>query len=85
MQKITKGHGLVGAAVAVVLMVLLMVLAAGAMLGDYFGNGDSGELARRLVGGTLEERDVRARLADADIGSYFNNMDLDTFCSILLE
>ena len=61
------------------------VIQALAFYGDYFGNGDSGELARRLVGGTLEERDVRARLADADIGSYFNNMDLDTFCSILLE
>ena len=61
------------------------VIQALAFYGDYFGNGDSGELARRLVGGTLEERDVRARLAEADIGSYFNNMDLDTFCSILLE
>jgi lipoate-protein ligase A len=60
------------------------VLQALAFFGDYFGNGDSTQLAQRLIGGTLEEGDVRARLADVDIGSYFNNMDLDTFCSILL-
>ncbi|NCE64876.1 lipoate--protein ligase [Pseudoflavonifractor sp. 524-17] len=56
-----------------------------AFYGDYFGNGDSAELAQRLTGQPLEENALRAALADTDIGLYFNKMDLDTFLSILLQ
>ena len=43
MRKTTKGHGLMGAVITVVGMVLLMALSAGAMLGDYFGSGGGGD------------------------------------------
>jgi lipoate-protein ligase A len=56
-----------------------------AFYGDYFGNGDSTELARRLHGAVLEEDALRQALADTDIGLYFNNLDLDGFVSILLR
>ena len=42
MRKTTKSHGLLGAVVAVAVIVLLMVLSAGAILGDYFGDGSGG-------------------------------------------
>lgn len=42
MRKTTKGHGLTGAVITVIVLVLLMVLSAGAMLGDYFGSGGGG-------------------------------------------
>ena len=35
MRKTTKNHGLTGAVITVIVLVLLMVLSAGAMLGDY--------------------------------------------------
>ena len=42
MRKTTKNHGLTGAVITVIVLVLLMVLSAGAMLGDYFGSGGGG-------------------------------------------
>ena len=53
--------------------------------GDYFGNGDSHELAQRLIGKPLEESALRAALEGVEIGDYFNKMDKDTFLSILLQ
>jgi lipoate-protein ligase A len=55
-----------------------------AFYGDYFGNGDSTELARRLEGARLEEHALRQALSGTDIGLYFNNLDLDGLISILL-
>ena len=49
MRKTTKGHGLMGAVITVVGMVLLMALSAGAMLGDYFGSGGGGFEAGIIV------------------------------------
>lgn len=49
MRKTTKGHGLMGAVITVVGMVLLMALSAGAMLGDYFGSGGGGFEAGVIV------------------------------------
>lgn len=56
-----------------------------AFYGDYFGDGDTTELVRRLVGSTMEESEIRRRIETLDIGLYFNNMDADTFCSILMQ
>lgn len=42
MRKTTKGHGLKGAVITAAVVVLFMVLSAGAMLGDYFGSGGGG-------------------------------------------
>ena len=43
MRKTTeKNHGLVGGAITAVVVVLFMLLCAGAMLGDYFGSGGGG-------------------------------------------
>ncbi|MBU5436228.1 lipoate--protein ligase [Pseudoflavonifractor sp. MSJ-37] len=53
--------------------------------GDYFGNGDSHELAQRLIGRPLEESALRAALEGVEIGDYFNKLDKDTFLSILLQ
>jgi len=55
-----------------------------AFYGDYFGNGDTADLARRLQGCALEANALRYALADADIGLYFNNCDLEGLVSILL-
>ena len=49
MRKTTKGHGLTGAVVTVILMVLLMVFSAGAMLGDCFGGGGGGFAAGVII------------------------------------
>ena len=55
-----------------------------AFYGDYFGNGDSVELTRRLQGCALEENVIRKALSNMDIGLYFNNCSLDDLVSILL-
>lgn len=56
-----------------------------AFYGDFFGNRDTGELARMLVGCKAEESALRAALQGVSIGQYFHQMDLDTFLSVLLE
>jgi lipoate-protein ligase A len=53
--------------------------------GDYFGNKDSRDLKKLLVGRKLQEAEQRAALLGEDIGQYFHNMDLETFLSILLQ
>ena len=56
-----------------------------AFYGDYFGNGDSAELALKLQGLPLEENALRRALEDTDIGLYFNHLGQDEFVSILLS
>lgn len=53
--------------------------------GDYFGNGDSSELAEILKGKNLEETELRSALKGVDITHYFNNLTLDQFISIIME
>lgn len=53
--------------------------------GDYFGNGDSTELAARLKGSYMEESSLRKALAGVDINHYFNNLGTEAFLSILLQ
>ena len=60
-------------------------LSALAFYGDYFGDGDSAELAQRLVGIPLEENALRAALDGVDLERYFHRMDRDSFLSILLS
>lgn len=52
--------------------------------GDYFGTRDAGELAQRLVGSQLEESSIRKAVKDVEVNEYFQNLDLDIFCSLLL-
>ena len=56
-----------------------------AFYGDYFGNGDTRSLARRLSGCPMEAAALRTALKDLEIGTYFNHMDLETFLEILLQ
>lgn len=56
-----------------------------AFFGDYFGNGDTAELAALLTGRRPDKEDLAAALAGVDIGAYFHNLDLAAFLSILTE
>lgn len=56
-----------------------------AFFGDYFGNGDPGELSSRLIGRKLEESDLSDALAGVEIGCYFARLDRGTFIDILLS
>ena len=51
--------------------------------GDYFGNGDSAELAELLRGCPLNEGALAERLADVEVGRYFNNLTREQFLEIL--
>jgi len=61
------------------------VIGQAAFYGDYFGNGDSAELAELLKGCRLEESALRAALQHTDVGLYFNNLELESFLSVLLQ
>ncbi len=56
-----------------------------AFYGDYFGNGDSSEVAKRLCGRRLEEHVLEKALQGANLGHYFSQMDIRTFLNILLK
>lgn len=53
--------------------------------GDYFGDGDPAELTARLEGLPLREDALLEGLRTVRISDYFNDMDLETFVSILLQ
>lgn len=53
--------------------------------GDYFGNGDSSELAAKLKGVCIERAALLAALGGINIGDYFNNLKMADFLSILLQ
>lgn len=51
--------------------------------GDFFGEGDAGELAE-LLKGTLYDKETIERLLDqTDIGHYIGRLDRETFVSLL--
>lgn len=56
-----------------------------AFRGDYFGNGDSSELAAKLRGVRIERDALLAALGGTNIGDYFNNLEMADFLSILLQ
>ncbi len=53
--------------------------------GDYFGSRDTDDLKQLLTGRMFEESSLRGALANVDISDYFNNLDLDTLISILMQ
>ncbi len=53
--------------------------------GDYFGNGDSRELARLLKGRPIEENGLRQALEGADISAYFAGLGMDDLIELLLR
>lgn len=56
-----------------------------AFYGDYFGNNDSGGLARILTGAKLREDAICERLEDTDIQDYFSRLSLEDFCSAMMQ
>ncbi len=60
------------------------IIVGAAFYGDYFGNGDSSELAGRLIGRRIEEADLRQALCGVDLCKYFAGMSLDSFIGLLL-
>lgn len=61
------------------------ILTAFSAQGDYFGSGDSSDLARLLVGRRLEEGDLKKALADLDVDHYFSNLTLEELVEIILQ
>ncbi len=53
--------------------------------GDYFGNGDSRELAALLKGRAMEEATLRQALAGVDIAHSFAGLGQDDFMDVLLR
>lgn len=53
--------------------------------GDYFGNGDSGEIAARLIGAELNESALKSVLSDVNISDYFANMSVSQLIEALLK
>ena len=56
-----------------------------AFYGDYFGNGDSRELAGKLRGLKMEEAGLRQALAGVDLSKYFAGITLDDFIGVLFK
>jgi lipoate-protein ligase A len=56
-----------------------------AFYGDYFGNGDSRELAALLKGRKMEEAGLRQALAGVELGKYFAGITEDDFIEVLLR
>ena len=53
--------------------------------GDYFGSGDTGEIAEKLIGRKLEESELFQALSGLNIGYYYNNLTLEEFIKIILQ
>ncbi len=51
--------------------------------GDYFAEGDSAELEKRLTGVRYAREDLEQALADVNIGYYFGGLTLDEFLKFL--
>lgn len=56
-----------------------------AFFGDYFGLDDPASLIQLLLDCELREDALLERLSHTDISTFFHNMDVFTFCSILLQ
>lgn len=54
-----------------------------AFYGDYFGNGESAELAALFKGVRLEPEQVSAALKGVEVGQYFAGLDRETFVHLL--
>ena len=52
--------------------------------GDFFSRKEPDQLARRLISCPLREEALRAAVPAGEIGQYFQNMDLDEFCGLML-
>ena len=61
------------------------VITAFSCHGDYFGNGDTSDLAKLLVGTPLEENALRARLADFPLEEYISKLDKEELIRIFLQ
>ena len=57
---------------------------SGAVGGDFFSRKEPDQLARRLIGCPLREEALRATVPAGEIGQYFQNMDLDELCGLML-
>ncbi len=53
--------------------------------GDYFGSGDTSEIAEMLIGRKLEEAELSQTLSGVNIGYYYNNLTPEEFIKIILQ
>lgn len=53
--------------------------------GDYFGNGNSAEVAALLEGTPLEESSLRDILRNIDVAHYFAGLNLESLIAVLLQ
>ncbi|MDR2161943.1 MAG: lipoate--protein ligase [Desulfovibrio sp.] len=56
-----------------------------AFFGDYFGNADAAPLALALTGCRRERGALSRALENINVGSYFHNLDQETFLDILAQ
>ena len=56
-----------------------------AFYGDFFEKSDTAQLAAMLVGQKLRYDALKNALEGTDISHYFNNLDTESFLSLLLE
>jgi lipoate-protein ligase A len=61
------------------------VIAGAEFYGDYFGNGNSAELAQKLTGIPLREQNLRSALDGVNVSHYFNNLDAEGLIAILMQ
>lgn len=53
--------------------------------GDYFGSGDTAELAALLTGCEIEQESLLTRMEGVDIERYFNHLEKEQFIKLLLQ
>jgi hypothetical protein len=61
------------------------VIARCSVFGDYFGDGDSSDLTRLLIGNPLNRKKLLLSLSSIDIDYYFHNLSKDDFIDIILN
>lgn len=61
------------------------VITAFSSYGDYFGSGDSTDVAKKLIGVRIEEEALRAALRDFPTDEYYNNLNTEELIRIILQ
>lgn len=51
--------------------------------GDYFGNGDSKDIANKIIGCKLKFNEIYEAISDINIGDYFNKLASNDFVNLI--
>lgn len=51
--------------------------------GDYFGNGETKDISKRLIGCKIKEKEVYEAISDINIQHYFNNLKIEDFINLI--